>query len=716
VDTEAISENSTDLIGKVMPSLATIRVNDRDGREQGVGAGFVVDSSGLIATCHHVLVEGRDFSVEVWPGKKLKVLGVEATDVDGDLAVLRVDPGEEPLRALQLGGPEMAPQGTAVWAFGHPLGLEHSVASGVIAAIRQIDGRDLIQLAMSIEVGNSGGPLVDSRGTVHGVVNMKSAVERNIGFAIPVAGLRNLMVHPNPIRLDRWVRWQGIDEEKWNTVFGGQWQERSGIISAKGKGSGFGGRSLCLATQTPPEFPFELMANVKLDDEGGAAGLAFEADRKDRHYGFYPSNGNLRLTHFQGPTVYSWQVLKEVPSKHYIPGDWNELKVRVERERLLCFVNGHQVIEAALSKALVPVPGRVGLVKFRETRPQFKRFQLAGVLPVAELSEGGRQLIEEFARGQGLEIASTDRKPTVIAEYLRLEEELKSRARTLRDEADRLSRLATDFVVAPVLAQLEALLEESDPNDLLLGCLWIAALDNPELDVDVYVAKVEQMATEIRSRYSETASDQTKFKELHQYLFEEQGFHGSRQEYYHPANSHLQRVIDDREGLPITLSVLYLEIARRLGLQAEGVGLPGHFVVRCLPWNGPPQTIDVFDRGKSLSESDVRSLVVQYARRLPEEEDLRPQQTKSILIRTLRNLISASQRDRDEALVRYCSALVVLEPRDPQSLLMRCVARYRTGRLAEAMQDLHRLETDFSSPFPAEELQRLKELIESAVR
>jgi regulator of sirC expression with transglutaminase-like and TPR domain len=132
--------------------------------------------------------------------------------------------------------------------------------------------------------------------------------------------------------------------------------------------------------------------------------------------------------------------------------------------------------------------------------------------------------------------------------------------------------------------------------------------------------------------------------------------------------------------------------------------------------NGTPQTIDVFDRGKSLSESDVRNLVVQYARRLPEEEDLRPQQTKSILIRTLRNLISASQRDRDEALVRYCSALVVLEPRDPQSWLMRCVARYRTGRLAEAMQDLHRLETDFSSQFPAEELQRLKELIESAVR
>ena len=78
---------------------------------------------------------------------------------------------------------------------------------------------------------------------------------------------------------------------------------------------------------------------VKYAPEDGAAGIAFCADGGDKHYGFYPTNGKLRLSRFEGPDVFSWQVLVEKPSEHYKPGDWNRLKVRVEKDKLQCFVN-----------------------------------------------------------------------------------------------------------------------------------------------------------------------------------------------------------------------------------------------------------------------------------------------------------------------------------------------------------------------------------------
>ncbi len=88
--------------------------------------------------------------------------------------------------------------------------------------------------------------------------------------------------------------------------------------------------------------------------------------------------------------------------------------------------------------------------------------------------------------------------------------------------------------------------------------------------------------------------------------FTERGFHGSRGDYYNRSNSYLSEVIDDREGLPITLSVLYIELARRLGVRLEGVGLPGHFVVRHVPAKGEAQLIDVYEGGQPLTQGGGR--------------------------------------------------------------------------------------------------------------
>src|SRR5262249_25620152 len=129
------------------------------------------------------------------------------------------------------------------------------------------------------------------------------------------------------------------------------------------------------------ELPFEVAVQVKLDDEAGAAGLVFHSDGAQKHYGFYPSNGRLRLSRFEGPDVFSWQVLAEKSSEFYRPVAWHRLKVRVTKHRLQCLVNDQLVIEWTDRGFSA---GRVGLAKFRNTGADFRGFALAKQLPSEE--------------------------------------------------------------------------------------------------------------------------------------------------------------------------------------------------------------------------------------------------------------------------------------------------------------------------------------------
>src|SRR6185503_5596853 len=120
------------------------------------------------------------------------------------------------------------------------------------------------------------------------------------------------------------------DDRQWQPLFGANWRQRAGRVVVDGVGSGFGGRSLCVSSCDVPEGPCELSVDVKLGDEDGAAGLAFCSDGGERHYGFYPTAGQLRLTRFDGPDIQTWQILFSQPSKHYVAGEWNTLRVRLD--------------------------------------------------------------------------------------------------------------------------------------------------------------------------------------------------------------------------------------------------------------------------------------------------------------------------------------------------------------------------------------------------
>lgn len=645
------------LAAEARKSVAIVRHYGRDGRQDGVGAGVIVGRDGLVATCFHVIGEARPVSVELSDGRRFDVVEVFASDRKLDLAVVRIAVSNLP--ALKLGDSAALKQGAAVIAIGNPLGLEHSVVQGVVSAKRDFDGVEMIQLAIPIESGNSGGPLLDTKGRVQGLLSMKSAVTANLGFAVPVNELKSLLERPNPVQMSGWLKLGALDTKLWEPLMGARWSRKAGRVLVEGLGDGFGGRSLCLARQAVPAMPYEISVTVKLDDESGAAGLAFASDAGDRHYGFYPTAGQFRLTRFDGPNVFSWNILSEFKTPHYKPGDWNTIAVRIETNRITGFVNGELVMESPDAEWR---EGRVGLAKFRETKAQFRDFRV------------GTNLIA-VRRGTD----SSDERG-----------QLMERARKLEKEAAELRRAASVVHAKRTgTALVEALRGPEEKIDLFHGALLVARLDNPDLDLDSYRAELAVLGAELKSRLADAAAETAKVATLTRFLFQEQGFHGSRNDYHNRANSYVSDVLDDREGLPITLAVIYLELARQIGLtNVVGLPVPTHFMVSYRPAHGVEQIIDVFNGGKTLTRSDAVELVADGAERIT-DDDFKPARKREIITRMLRNLHGVAQRGgTPEEAVRYLDVIVALNPDSAFDRLARARAHMQRSDNAAAREDL----------------------------
>lgn len=641
------------LTAQAMKSVVVIQHFGRDGKEDGVGAGFVISPDGLVATSLHVIGESRPITVQFADGSQREIVEVHAWDRRFDLAILRV--AGTSLPALVIGDSDALKQGAPVIALGNPVGLKHSVVQGVLSARREVDGNEMLQVAIPIEPGNSGGPLLDLKGRVQGVLTLKSAVTANLGFAMPSKLLQALLDHPNPVPMSRWLTIGALNARDWKPVFGARWSQRSGRIQVDGAGRGFGGRALCLSQKPVPARPYEIAVEVRLDDEGGAAGLVFASDGGDRHYGFYPSAGQLRLTRFEGPNVYSWSILKQVPSEHYQRGEWNRLRVRVEAERILCFVNEELVAESPYDGW---PDGGAGLAKFRDTRAEFRNFQV------------------------GTNVAGSSPQHGAGA--------LKDRARELEREARELRRQAAALHGEAVRQELvTALAGPEERIDLFHAALLVARLDTPELEIEPYRQQLAEMAREVRAKFSATADATARLAALKEYLFAENGFHGSRSDYHSRANSYLNQVLDDREGLPITLSILFMELARGIGLNGvSGLPLPGHFMVRYHPPGEAEQIIDPFHGGKSLTRTEAQERVLEATGEGFRELDFRAATKREIILRMLRNLLGGLRGDESSAeALRYLDAILALAPDGVSDRLSRARFRLQAGNAAGAKAD-----------------------------
>lgn len=705
---EVAAESIEQLTQRARKSVVVVTQSGRDGQHAGLGAGFIVSADGLIVTNAHVIGEARPIAVELADGRKFDVASVHASDRALDLAVLRIDAKDLP--ALPLGDSDGVKQGQNVLAIGNPLGLKHSVVTGVVSGMREIEGRPMIQLAMPIEPGNSGGPLLDGQGRVQGILTLKSALTANLGFAVTVNTLKPLLSKPNPIAMSRWLTIGALDPRQWSSLFGARWRQRAGRIQVEGLGQGFGGRSLCLYHQPALEGTFELAVNVKLDDEGGAAGLVFGSDGEHRHFGFYPSAGKLRLTRFDGPDVFSWHVLAERPSRHYRAGQWNQLRVRVADGKITCFVNDQPVIETAEP---VAATARVGLAKFRDTRAEFKQFHMGEKLePAAIPGDQIRALqLEIDALALGGQQSESLEKLVPQANAGRF---LRERAQALDEQAAKLRRLAQELHEQRTITELAAAMQDEESKiDLLRAALLVARLDNEELEIEPYLDEVRRMAEEIAGKLPKDAGAEAKLAALRKYLFDENGFHGSRGDYYNRSNSYLNEVLDDREGLPITLAVLYIELAQRLDLNVRGAALPGHFVAQYIPADGPAQLIDVFEGAQPLTRAEASQRIGNFPARELTDAELKPPTKRAIIVRMLHNLQGVAGQARDStALLRYCSAILALDTDAVPERWMRAVLSFQTDKRDTARGDVDWLLDKKPAGIDLERVQELRERLE----
>jgi len=174
--------------------------------------------------------------------------------------------------------------------------------------------------------------------------------------------------------------------------------------------------------------------------------------------------------------------------------------------------------------------------------------------------------------------------------------------------------------------------------ELESGALLLARTVTPDLDIGRCCTALDEIAARCRELIAEPSSVREKCRILNRVMFHEWGFHGNEEHYTDPRNSFLDQVLERRTGLPISLSIVYLLVAERLGLELEAVGLPGHFVVGCFT-EELPFFIDPFDRGVFRDPDEIFALVSR-TKADPEISDLAPTPVREVLCRCCRNLVN----------------------------------------------------------------------------
>lgn len=260
------------------------------------------------------------------------------------------------------------------------------------------------------------------------------------------------------------------------------------------------------------------------------------------------------------------------------------------------------------------------------------------------------------------------------------------------------------------------------------GAVLLARLPYPNLPVQRVLRDIDQLskkAAEYVYRNLSITRDEARkvtgertleiVKKLGEF-WREEGFHGSTENFYNDRNSYLPDVLERRTGLPIALSVLYLAVVRRLYLKAEGVGMPGHFIVRIKVTTGKGEQfllIDPFNGAHALNLDECRQRVESSGQPFIPDEHLKATPPKEILARMCNNLLALF--DHQKKILdaeRIATVLVHLQPRDPVPLLIRAERRLRRNERSAARMDFeHARDLDPTGPVgrTAEELLRRME-------
>jgi regulator of sirC expression with transglutaminase-like and TPR domain len=219
------------------------------------------------------------------------------------------------------------------------------------------------------------------------------------------------------------------------------------------------------------------------------------------------------------------------------------------------------------------------------------------------------------------------------------------------------------------LSYFTSLVRQDDSIPLFEAALSIAQDASPQLDLMAVQLEIDGFAERLRQRLPDDASDLQKLRMLNHLFYRELGFNANLNNFYDPENSYLDRVIATRRGIPISLAVIYMELAQQIGLEFRGVSFPGHFLMK-LPVSSGAVVLDPLT-GDSLSQTELEERLAPYLQQLPQMIDLpladflQSAAERDILVRMLHNLKTIFMENRQwQSLLEVQQRLVILLPNE----------------------------------------------------
>jgi len=266
------------------------------------------------------------------------------------------------------------------------------------------------------------------------------------------------------------------------------------------------------------------------------------------------------------------------------------------------------------------------------------------------------------------------------------------------------------------LEYFASLVQEEEHIPLFEAALSIAQDDEPDLDLSACQLEIDQLAERLQRRMPADIAPIPKLRLLNNFFYQELGFSGNLNDYYHPDNSYLHKVLSSRRGIPITLAVIYMELAQEIGLQVKGVSFPGHFLMK-LTVNTGDIILDPFN-GASLSREEIEERLEPYfshgrsATDPPLASYLANATSRQILVRMLRNLKSLFAEDPQwRQFLNVQQRLVILLPDEVNERRDRGLAYAQLDAPEAAVQDIEAYLAERPDAHDAESLrQKLSEL------
>ena len=262
------------------------------------------------------------------------------------------------------------------------------------------------------------------------------------------------------------------------------------------------------------------------------------------------------------------------------------------------------------------------------------------------------------------------------------------------------------FCVPTALGYFAALVADDASLSVLEAAVSVAQDDDPQLDTQAVLTQIDVLADKLRRRVPADAAPLQRLRLLNHYFFHELGFAGNVNNYYDRRNSLLPAVLETRRGIPLTLAMLYVELATQVGLHAHGVSFPGHFLVKLhMPsvhgahgalGRGGEVVIDPFT-GRSLGREELEERLLPYRQQrgltgddeLPLALFLQPAPPRELIARLLRNLKEIDRSARHwPRLASVLQRLVILLPQDWEERRDHALVLFQLGRLELAVDEL----------------------------